>query len=125
MRDLQIALVDRPGALADMGEALGRAGISILGGGVFHGVAHFLVHDGQAARTALEAHDIVVVADRAVLVQRLRQGEPGQLGKFARALADAGVNIEVQYSDHDHQLIVVVDDIDAGRIVSDAWMRDR
>ena len=125
MRDLHIVLADRPGALADMGEALGRAGISILGGGVFHGEAHFLFHDGPAARAALEEHNIVVVAERAVLVQRLRQGQPGQLGMFARALADAGVNIEVQYSDHDHQLIVVVDDIETGQTVSDAWMRDR
>ncbi len=125
MRDLQIALADRPGALAEMGETLGRAGISLLGGGVFHGVAHFLVHDGDAAQTALEAQGISVVANREVLVQKLRQGEPGQLGKFARALANAGVNIEVQYSDHDHQLIVVVDDIAAGRFVSEAWMRDR
>lgn len=125
MRDLQIALVNRPGTLAEMGETLGRAGISILGGGVFHGVAHFLVHDGAAAQTALEAQGIPVIANQDVLVQRLRQGEPGQLGRFARALADAGVNIEVQYSDHDHQLIVVVDDIDKGRVVSEAWMRER
>ena len=123
MRDVQIALVDRPGALAEMGETLGRAGISLLGGGVFHGVAHFLVHDGDAAQKALEAQRISVVANREVLVQKLRQGEAGQLGKFARALANAGVNIEVQYSDHDNQLIVVVDDIATGRVVSEAWMR--
>lgn len=125
MNDVQISLPDRPGALAELGETLGRAGISILGGGVFHGVAHFLVDDGEAARAALQAQGMAVVDVRAVLVQRLRQGEPGQLGKFARALADAGVNIEVQYSDHDHQLIVVVDDMEAGRVVSDAWMQRR
>lgn len=125
MIDLQIALDDKPGALAEMGETLGRAGISILGGGVFHGVAHFLVEDGAAARAALSAQAICVIAERQVLVQRLRQGEPGQLGSFARAMADAGVNIEVQYSDHDHQLIMVVDNFEAGRAVSEAWMRDR
>lgn len=36
-------------------------------------------------------------------------------------MADAGVNIEVQYSDHDNQLILVVDDIEKGRAVSEAW----
>lgn len=123
MRDLHITLDDRPGSLAAMGEALGRAGISIEGGGVFHGVAHFLFHDGAAARAVLEAAHFNVVADREVLVQRLRQGEPGQLGKFARALAEAGVNLEVQYSDHHHQLIVVVDDLEKGRAVSEAWAR--
>jgi hypothetical protein len=33
MKDLTIALENRPGALAEMGEALGRAGVSIEGGG--------------------------------------------------------------------------------------------
>jgi len=32
MKDLTITLEDRPGALAEMGEALGRAGVSIEGG---------------------------------------------------------------------------------------------
>lgn len=125
MHDLTIALENRPGALAEMGEVLGRANISIEGGGVFPGAAHFLFHDGEAARAVLEAAGIRVVAVREVLVQRLRQGEPGQLGKFARRLADAGLNIEVQYSDHDHQLIVVVDDMARGREVSERWMRER
>ena len=35
MRDLTIALENRPGALAAMGEALGGAGVSIEGGGAF------------------------------------------------------------------------------------------
>ena len=125
MKDLAIRLDDRPGALAEMGEALGRAGVSIEGGGVFGGIAHFLFHDGDAARRALEAAGILVVDARDVIVQKLSQGEPGQLGKLARRMADAGVNIEVQYSDHDHQLILVVDDMERGRAVSEAWMRAR
>ncbi|MGW7002742.1 hypothetical protein ACWGCW_07920 [Streptomyces sp. NPDC054933] len=51
-----------------------------------------------------------MTACREVLVRRLDQERPGQLGAITRALADAGVNIEVQYSDHDHRLILVVDD---------------
>jgi hypothetical protein len=50
-----------------------------------------------------------------VLVQRLNQEVPGQLGRIARMMSDAGVNIEVQYSDHDHNLILVVDDMEKGR----------
>lgn len=122
MRDLEIALEDRPGALAEMGEALGRAGVSIEGGGVW-GTAHFLFEDAAAARRALEAAGIRVLRENEVLVQKLRQGEPGQLGKIARRMADAGVNIEVQYSDHDHNLVLVVDDYERGKAVSDAWKR--
>jgi hypothetical protein len=129
MHDLTIALEDRPGALAEMGEALGRAGVSIEGGGAWvvdgTGVAHFLFQDGMAARKALEAAGIRVLAVREVLVQRLRQGTPGQLGLLTRRMADAGVNIEVLYSDHDHQLILVVDDLARGRTVSEAWSCER
>jgi uncharacterized protein len=128
MRDLSILLDDRPGALADMGDALGRAGVSIEGGGAWVvdgvGVAHFLFNDGAAARRALDAAGIEVLAEREVVVQRLRQGEPGQLGKLTRRMAEAGVNIEVLYSDHDHQLVLVVDDVEKARTVSDAWARD-
>jgi hypothetical protein len=129
MNDLGIELDDRPGALADMGEVLGRAGVSVEGGGVFVangvGIAHFLFVDGDAARAALEAAGIRVVEVNEVLVQKLRQDEPGQLGRIARRMADAGVNIRVQYSDHEHQLILVVDDFERGRAVSEQWTRER
>lgn len=129
MMDLTIELDDRPGALAEMGDALGRAGISVEGGGAWvvggRGVAHFLVANGEAARAALEAEAIRVTAVREVLVQRLNQEQPGQLGRITRAMAEAGVNIEVLYSDHDNQLILVVDDVATGRAVSEAWTREQ
>ena len=113
MQDLTIMLDHRPGALADMGEALGAAGISLEGGGAWvvdgRGVAHFLVNEGERARQVLEQAGIRVEAVRDVLVRRLVQEEPGQLGSLARSMADTGVNIEVVYSDHNHQLILVVD----------------
>lgn len=129
MKDLAIALENRPAALAEMGDALGRAGVSIEGGGAFvvngHGVAHFLFEDGATARVALEAAGILVLQERDVIVQRLNQTQPGQLGKITRRMAEAGVNIEVLYSDHDHQLILVVDDLEKGRAVSDAWANEQ
>jgi len=129
MTDLTIALDNRPGALAEMGEALARAGVSIEGGGAWvvggAGVAHFLFADGVAARQALEAAGFRVLEEREVLVQRLKQDVPGQLGLLTRRMAEAGVNIEVLYSDHNHQLILVVDDFARGREVSEAWTRER
>jgi hypothetical protein len=125
MKDLAIALENRPGALAQFGEALGRAGVSVAGGGAWvvggKGVAHFLFEDGAAARRALEAAGIHVLEERDVVVQRLKQAVPGQLGLLTRRMAEAGVNIEVLYSDHNHQLILVVDDLARGRAVSEAW----
>jgi len=129
MKDLTILLANQPGAMAEMGDALGRAGVSIEGGGAFvvngEAVAHFLFEDGAAARSALEAAGIRVLEERDVLVQRLNQAEPGQLGKITRRMAEAGVNIEVLYSDHDHQLILVVDDLIKGLEVSEAWTRQQ
>lgn len=59
MKDLTIALENRPGALAKMGAALGRAGVSIEGGGAWvvasEGVAHFFFEDGTAARRPAQA----------------------------------------------------------------------
>ena len=126
MKDLAIGLENRPGGLAEMGEALGRAGLSIEGGGAWvvdgRGAAHFLFADGTTARRALEAAGLVVLEEREVLVLRLNQQEPGQLGKIARQMAAADVNIEVMYSDHEHQLILVVDDFATGLAVCEAWM---
>ena len=129
MKDLAIVLEDRPGALAHLGAALGQAGVSVEGGGAWvvgaQGAAHFLVADADeaAAVRALGDAGIALVAVREVLVQRLRQDVPGQLGLLCQRMADAGVNIEVLYSDHAHQLVLVVDDIVAGRAVSQAWSR--
>jgi hypothetical protein len=129
MKDVEITLDDRPGALADMGEALGRAGVSVEGGGAWvvdgRGVAHFLVEDGDAARRALEAAEIHVEGVHDIVVQRLDQGRSGQLGLLTRRMAQAGVNIRVLYSDHDHRLVLVVDDARAGQAVADAWTREQ
>jgi hypothetical protein len=128
MKDLAILLEDRPGALAEMGDALGRAGVSIEGGGAWvaggRGIAHFLFTDGAAARHALEAAGIRVFSEHDVIAVRLKQDVPGQLGMLTRKMAEAGVNIEALYSDHDHQLILVVDPIERGREVSEAWSRE-
>ena len=128
MKDLTISLKNQPGALAEMGEALGRAGVSIEGGGAFVvngvGVAHFLFEDGDAARRALENAGIDVLAVSDVVVQSLKQDQPGQLGKLTKKMAEAGVNIEVLYSDHNHQLILVVDDLPTAQRVAAEWSLD-
>jgi len=125
MHDVAIELPGRPGSLARFGEILGAAGVSLEGGGVFTvdgvGYAHFLVEDGEAARTALEQGGLGTATVHPVLIRRLKQEVPGQLGAIGRALADAGVNIEVQYSDHANQLILVVDDMETAERATSDW----
>src|SRR5215475_13248935 len=121
MKDLEIILENKPGNLALLGETLRKNNISVEGGGVFqnghHSIAHFLVEDAEKAREELSKAGIFVVKINNVLIQKLRQDVPGQLGMFCRKLSDAGVNILVQYSDHSNQLIIVVDDSKKGQEV--------
>ena len=127
MKDLEILLENKPGSLGLLGETLGKHKISLEGGGVFqdgrYSIAHFLVGDAEKAKDILQFVGIKVLKINEVLIQ-LRQNVPGQLGTFCRRLADAGINILVQYSDHANQLVVVVDDIEKGKLVSEQWMRE-
>ncbi len=128
MYDLAIQLKNKPGALAHMGKVLGKANISVEGGGVFvengQAIAHFLFEDGELSQKTLEQAGIKVKAVKKVLIQKLNQEEPGQLGKIARLMAKASVNIEIMYSDHNNQLILVVDDFASAKVVSDKWKQD-
>lgn len=98
--DLTVVVEDRPGRLADVGEALGRAGVNIeglaatTGGG--QGTIHLLVEDATAARRALEQAGIPVQSSREVLVVEVVD-RPGALGELARRIANAGVNIDLAY----------------------------
>ncbi|MEO6454624.1 MAG: amino acid-binding protein [Ginsengibacter sp.] len=128
MKDIEIILQNKMGTLALMGETLGRNKISLEGGGVFENgevsIAHFLVEEAEKAREVLEQVKIKVIKINDVIIQKLRQDVPGQLGMFCRKLADANVNILVQYSDHSNQLIVVVDNYEKGKQVSKEWMEE-
>ena len=125
MKDLEIILPNQPGMLARLGDLLGKNGISLEGGGVFANgttaIAHFLVDDAEKAKDLLSRDPFIRVKINEVLIQRLKQDVPGQLGMFAAAMAEAGVNILVQYSDHDGQLIIVPDDFEKGKWVSEKW----
>jgi hypothetical protein len=128
MKDIAIHLQDQPGALAEMGETLGAAGVSLEGGGVFvhngKGIAHFLIEDAEKAKQVLQAKGIEVAGVNDVLIQKLKQDMPGQLGKICRLMATNNINILVQYSDHSNQLILVVDDHEKGKIISANWAKD-
>lgn len=128
MKNLAITLENKPGALALLGETLGKQQISLEGGAVFQNgataIANFLVEDAEKAKKVLKETGIIEVRIEEVVIQKLRQDVPGQLGLFCRRLADAGVNILVQYSDHHNQLVIVPDDMQKAKLVSAAWMQE-
>ena len=127
MFDVEIEFGGRPDGLAVLGETLGRAGISVEGGGLFtvagRAVGHFLVEDGDAAERALTGAGRRVTAVRAVLARRLEQEVPGQLGAISRAITAAGPRIETFYSDHDHRLILLTSDQRVAADATSAWNR--
>jgi hypothetical protein len=119
MKDLTVILEDRPGRLADLGEATGNAGINIEGvcgtqegGGA---AVHILVEDEAAARSALGDAGFEVGDERDVLVVDV-EDRPGSMGEVARKIGDAGVNIELVYTTFGEvRLVLGVDDIDKAR----------
>lgn len=128
MKDLEIILENTPGTLSLLGETLGKNKISLEGGGVFYNganaIAHFLVNEPERAKEVLEQVNIKVLKISDVIIQKLRQDIPGQLGLFCKKIADGQVNILTQYSDHANQLILVVDNYEKGKEISAEWMKE-
>ncbi|MDD5368489.1 MAG: ACT domain-containing protein, partial [Anaerolineaceae bacterium] len=92
--NLTLSMDDRPGAVADLGIALGKAGINVEGicAYVSDGKAtiHILVEDAATSRQVLEKLGIVVKDEPKVLVIPI-QNRPGEIGQLCRRLANAGI----------------------------------
>ena len=114
-KDLTVILGDRPGTVADMGQALGKAGINIDGWCGFpcegRGVLHILVEDAAGARRALEEVGFEVSGEREVLVLEV-EDRPGGLGNIARKIANAGVNVDLGYLATRTRLVIGADDLE-------------
>ena len=117
--NLMVMMEDRPGALAELGRALGEAGVNLAGACAItsrgQGMIHLLVEDDPtAARGALSDAGIDVVEEREMLVVDVDDA-PGTLGTYAERIAHAGANIELMYVATGTRLVFGVDDTDAAR----------
>lgn len=116
--DLAVTVEDKPGELAALGEATGKAGINLDGlccyptEGRF--VVHVLVEEAAGARRAFEEAGYSSIEERKVVVMVL-EDRPGALGGVARKIADAGVNIELAYLATNTRLVVGAGDLDKVR----------
>lgn len=117
-KDLTVVLEDRPGTLADMGEALGNAGVNIEGMGGFategKAILHILVEDAASARRALQAAKFQVRDERDVLVLAVAD-RPGEFGRICRKIANAGVNINLAYLATNTRVVIGADNLDKAR----------
>ena len=116
--DLTVILQNKPGTFADMGEALGNAGINIDGVCGFpadgEGLVHLLVEDAAGARSALEGAGLEVRNEREVVLVDV-EDKPGELGRVCRKMADAGVNLDLVYTNNKLQLVLGPDDLEKAR----------
>jgi hypothetical protein len=116
--NLTITIDDRPGVLAELGEALGGAGVNIEGfcgyasGGT--GTLHLLFEDASGARAALEGAGLQIQDERDVLVVDI-EDRPGALGVIARRVASADVSLDLAYLATNTRLVLGAPDLEAVR----------
>jgi hypothetical protein len=114
--DLEIPLANRPGAAAEVGEALGAAGMNIEGmcahASSGEGVMHILVEgDPAAARSALQNAGLPIAAERRVFVSPCPD-RPGELGRLLRRIAAADLNLIILYLTTQGRLVIAAEDIE-------------
>ena len=121
MQDLMVNLENKPGTMAQLGEALGNAGINIEGlcgiGGSEGGgqpEVHILVASAQEARSALEEVGITCGGERDVEVVSVVD-QPGEMGRHLRKVADAGINVDLVYMATSTRLVLGASDTDGLR----------
>lgn len=120
--EIAIETEDRPGILADIDEILGESDINIVAAAAFthggRGQLHFVVDNADTALRALERAGLKVLSVHEVLEVSL-DDRPGELGRFSRKLADAGINIISFYTygagTGDKEIIMAVDQVEAAR----------
>ena len=116
--DLTVNLENRPGSLAQLGDALGSAGINIDGvagyGQGEQGEVHILVEDAGMARETLSAAGIECGGEREVEVVSVVD-QPGEMGRHLRKVAEAGVNVDLVYLATGTRLVIGSDDVEGLR----------
>ena len=100
LKELRVSMEDKPGALAKLANALGKASVNIesisaaTSGG--SGDIRILVADTAAARKALEAAGIKVAGEREMAFVDL-EDRPGSLAAAAEKLAAQQINVDSIY----------------------------
>ena len=111
--EFMVRLEHRPGALAELGEALGKHDVNI---DAFlatvcdaEGVMQFVPNDPEHCAEALSEVGIQYTTREVLIVNIL--DEPGKLGDVARVMASAGINIDATYVTLTGKIVLGVDDL--------------
>jgi hypothetical protein len=120
LEEIIVIVDDKPGALAELGEVLGSAGVNIetLCASTHNGTGyvHLVVDDGEDAAEVLKSTGFKIEETRPVLTATL-DDRPGELGRYCRELARRGVDISAAYvvkrAGGETELLFAVDDLQA------------
>jgi hypothetical protein len=115
--DLVIDIDNEPGALARVAGAISDAGVNIaaatcLGGGE-HAEMHILVPHAEPVRHALAISQLAITREREVAVVEVEDDRPGVLADLTRAIARAGVNIDLVYVATRNRVVFGAKDLEA------------
>jgi hypothetical protein len=95
-RQFVVQLKNQPGALAALAETLAARGVDLraIGGGGIGEVGHVIMTtaDDDTTRAVLQEGGYTYLEGESILAEV--EDRPGGMAAIARALADAGVNIE-------------------------------
>jgi hypothetical protein len=116
--DLVIELDNTPGALAQVAAAITDAGVNIaaatcIGTGE-RAELHILVPHAEAARHLLAISHVAVTREREVVVVDV-EDRPGVLADLTRAIARAGVDLDLVYVATRNRVVFGAADLDALR----------
>jgi hypothetical protein len=96
MQAFMIELADKPGALADVAEAIAAKGVNLasVSGSVCGETGKVAIATDDAANTRAALADIQCTFEEKEITSTLMPNQPGALANAARQLANKGVNIE-------------------------------
>jgi len=114
-KQLTVQLANKPGTLAQVAVALGKAGVNMRALAVFEGRAKIIAEDPAKGRDALQREGLYASIEDCLTVDMADQ--PGSLGEICGKLAGAGVNIDYAYTGITQSagkavVVMVVSDLD-------------
>lgn len=115
--DLVIEVENEPGALARVAAAVSDAGVNLaaatcLGSGS-RAELHILVQHAEPVRHALAVtHQASITREREVVVVEVDDDRPGVLADLTRAIAQAGVDLDLCYVATHNRVVFGATDID-------------
>ena|SRR5688572_15537236 len=114
-KQLTVQLANKPGALSQVAQALGRAKVNMRALAVFEGRAKIIADDPSRGRDALQKEGLFASIEDCLTVDMADQ--PGSLADICRRLAEAGINIDYAYTGITQSagkavVVMVVSDLD-------------